>query len=472
MRLTVAAFAVALFVLPLQAQQSDSVPNAAPKSNLVLGSVMGVPRAGEGASRETFLGTWSLTDEQNELFNVTLFEDGTARTNWTKGPNGAVGESGRWSIYGLGVRVDYDDGWIDIIRYGPNGFEQVSYSPTTPVDGPWTNGGKAVRPAEDLAPFVGVFSLIDNEGEPFAVALQSNGLCFKSIDREHRGLWSVGDGCAEIRWLDGWTDQLHRLEEDRWEQRTWAPGADPGSKPRTETRVSRIRAAGLDGAAPDTSRSRFGILPDPQKFAGVWALTDGQNNTFDVVLFPGGAARSTWSKGPEGSCGEWGRWRPYGEGVRVDYDNGWIDLIRYSPSGFEEVAFSPETPVTARPSAIGKAVRTTGDHAGFIGVFELRMEQNGEPFCVAIQSDGLAFKNIPGEPTDGTWTLEGDAAVIRWSDGWIDAFTLLENGRVEQKTWIPGSSFKEPPAGTQTGRRLRDGLPGPLRPAAPPPRRE
>jgi hypothetical protein len=202
-------------------------------------------------------------------------------------------------------------------------------------------------------------------------------------------------------------------------------------------------------------------------FEGVWTLTDAVNHAFDVVLFPGGAARSNWSKGPAGARGEWGRWRPYGSGVRIDYDNGWIDLIRIGTDGFEQVSYSPDRPLAGAPSASGRAVRTPAEIATLVGVFELRMEQDGSPFCVAVQSSGLAYKTLPGLPM-GTWTLDGGAAVIRWADGWTDAFRPLEGGRVEQRTWKPGRSVLDPPDAVGSARRLRDELPAALTPAGSP----
>ena len=454
------------------AQDSGVAPVPAPSRGVIdPAALTTMPRGGEDVRAAIFVGTWSLTDEQNDLFNVTLFPDGAARSNWTKGSRGAEGEGGRWTLYGNGVRIDYDDGWIDVVRLGARGFEQVSYAPDTPIAGPWDNGGKAVRVEGDLAEFTGVFRLVNvDDGKPFAVSLQSNGQAFKTINDEKRGLWRIRDGAAEIEWLNGWVDVIRRVEGG-FEKLAWHPGQPRSEVPAASREVVRMQDAPLQGSR-DASRSRAAMRIDPQVFTGVWALTDGENNTFDVVLFPGGAARSTWSKGPAGSRGEWGRWKPYGSGVRIDYENGWIDLIRYAAQGFEEVAFSPQTPLAGPPSATGKAIRVGESIAGFIGVFELRMEQTNAPFCVAIQSDGLAFKDIEGAPPQGTWTVEGASALIRWADGWIDEFTPLPDGRVAQKTWHPGLSIDGPPSAERIGRRLRDGIPGPLRPAAPPPPRE
>lgn len=456
------------------AQDSDAPPVPPPQRGVIESAALTtLPRGGEDVRAAMFVGTWALSDEQNDVFDVVLREDGSARSNWVKGDHGAEGEGGRWRLYGAGVRIDYDDGWIDVIRLGAAGFEQVSYSPDTPLAGPWSNAGKAVRVEGPLAAWAGVYRATSADGgTPFAIAIQSDGQAFKSIHDEKRGLWTARGDSAEIAWLDGWIDELHRAGDGRLEQRSWRPGQARSEPPAVATGVAPLGREGLPGGADTPSRSRAAIEIDPQSFTSVWALTDGENDTFNVVLFPGGAARSTWSKGPEGSRGEWGRWRPYGSGVRVDYENGWIDLIRYAAQGFEEVAFSPQTPIAGAPSATGKATRVAESVAPFIGVFELRLEETNAPFCVAIQSNGLAFKGIEGAPPQGTWTLENGSALIRWADGWIDEFTPLPDGRVAQKTWHPGIAMSDPPSAERFGRRLRDGIPGPLRPAAPPAPRE
>lgn len=226
------------------------------------------------------------------------------------------------------------------------------------------------------------------------------------------------------------------------------------------------RGPTLSGAAL-TTLPRGGEEVLASAFEGVWTLGDAMNHAFDVVLFPGGAARSNWSKGPEGARGEWGRWRVWGNGVRIDYDNGWLDAIRYGPAGFEQVSYSPDTTLSGPPSMTGKAVRAPQEIAPLLGVFELRKEQDNSAFFVSVLSSGLAYKTLEGLPM-GTWTLEDGAAVIRWADGWVDSFRPIEGGRVSQRTWMPGRSLDEAPDAERTGRRLRDGIPGALRPAGSP----
>jgi hypothetical protein len=220
-------------------------------------------------------------------------------------------------------------------------------------------------------------------------------------------------------------------------------------------------------AANLTGLPRAGEEVLASAFEGVWTLGDAMNHAFDVVLFPGGAARSNWSKGPEGARGEWGRWRIWGNGVRIDYDNGWLDVIRYGPAGFEQVSYSPDTTLSGPPSMTGKAVRAPQEIAPLLGVFELRKEQDHTAFFVSVLSSGLAYKTLEGLSM-GTWTLEEGAAVIRWADGWVDAFRPIEGGRVSQRSWRPGSSHEGAPDAERTGRRLRDGVVGPLRPGGSP----
>lgn len=453
---------------PLLAQSTSPTPPPG-RGVIEQAALTTLPRGGEDVQASAFVGAWALSDEQNAVFDAVLFEDGTVRTTWVKGSHGAEGEGGRWRIYGNGVRLDYDDGWIDVIRIGELGFEQVSYSPETPLDGAWSNHGKAVRIEGAVAPFVGVYRLVAQDGAPFAVALRSDGAAFKSIDADQRGLWRVRDGAAEILWADGWVNEIRLLPDGGVFQLAWPPDRPRTDAPEVFRDVARLRDGSLTSTAPTPSRSRAALAVDAASFAGAWALTDGENDTFNVVLFPGGAARSTWSKGASGSRGEGGRWRTYGSGVRIDYDSGWIDLIRPAAQGFEEVAFSPSTPISSPPTATGRATRVADPLARFVGVFELRAETTHEPFCVALQSNGVAFKDIPGFPPIGTWTLVGDAAVVQWSDGWIDEVTIEEDGRISQRTWSPGRPRSEPPSATAGGRRLRDGIPGPLRPAAPTP---
>jgi hypothetical protein len=228
----------------------------------------------------------------------------------------------------------------------------------------------------------------------------------------------------------------------------------PPMPPGGEVRPGLVAMPGLPRAAEAV---------DAAPFEGVWTLVDASSHAFDVVLFRGGAARSNWSKGPAGARGEWGRWRVYGNGVRVDYDSGWIDLIRFGAAGFEQVSFAPDRPLAGPPSAMGRAVRTAAEVAPFVGVFELHLEQDDSPFYVAVQSNGLAFKTIPGLPS-GTWTLDGGEAVIRWADGWTDAIRPVEGVRVQQRTWTPGRSVLDPPDAERIGRRLKDDLPAAMRP--------
>ncbi len=431
------------------------------------------PRGGEDVPDSMFVGVWALTDAENDLFNVRLLPGGDARSNWVKSDAGAEGESGRWSRFGSGARIDYDDGWIDVIRICEQGFEKVSYAPGTPISGPWTSGGKAIRVEGEAAPFVGVFALLDHEGEPFAVSLQSNGLAFKTIDEDHRGVWSIEDGAASIRWTDGWNNVIRPTPDGGFEQLSWAPGVARTEPPHVDRGIERLGRAGLSGSGlagrvPEIPE-RTGGRVDRSAFVGTWTLTDMANDTFNVVLFPGGAARSTWSKGPEGAKGEWGRWRVYGNGARIDYTNGWIDVVRFAEQGFEQISYTPETPITGPWSTCGRARKVEARLEPYVGVFELRLEEDNSPFHVAVQSNGLAFKRIANEPPAGTWSLEKGRAIIRWSDGWIDEFTPLENGRVAQRTWMPGMSMSEAPAAERVGRRLKDGPPGPVRPAGSPP---
>ena len=80
-----------------------------------------------------------------------------------------------------------------------------------------------------------------------------------------------------------------------------------------------------------------------QRYTGVWALVDNANNLFNVRLSADGQAISTTGTNgvPVGGSShlaahqlyEQGRWAPWGNGVRIDYSDGWSDAILTGPAG-------------------------------------------------------------------------------------------------------------------------------------------
>ncbi|WP_254967615.1 hypothetical protein [Cyanobium sp. CH-040] len=201
-----------------------------------------------------------------------------------------------------------------------------------------------------------------------------------------------------------------------------------------------------------------------QRFVGVWALVDNANNLFNVRLSADGRALST--SGVEGTplggseslrAGELferGRWQPWGNGVRVDYDDGWTDAIVTGPEGPVQWSWAPGTDRLQPPGNHGKAVQLNPAVARAVGVYRFRPVQDDlPPTTLSLLSNGLAFNSVD-RPAGGVWRLRGDTVVIVWASGWRAEFEPRDQGELRARIWRPGSDPQSPPAAVRSGERI------------------
>jgi hypothetical protein len=198
--------------------------------SILLGN--GCATTSSSSAANEFVGTWSAKDTEGDLFNIVIYADGTAITNWSKGESGAKGEFGRWTLSGNTITITYDDGWCDVISKKGSGYYKNSYGPGASPNAKPTNQGPAKRVTGKITPFVGVWETTAVENEtPFFIALKSNGTAAKTIDPKSSGKWKLVDGCAVSTWSDGWTDRIC-IGKDGATNEAWKPGA-PVSGPAT-----------------------------------------------------------------------------------------------------------------------------------------------------------------------------------------------------------------------------------------------
>lgn len=179
-------------------------------------------------------GTWALTDERNQTFNVILREDGSATSTWSRGMDGAKGEQGGWSIRDGVLHVRWTDGWLDTIRAGRFGFEKFSYEPSDRDSDTPSSFGQAVKINDDSAKWVGVWRTqsvgAGTKDEDLFVCLSSDGAAVKSIDAINSGCWQQQPMGLAIYWSDGWFTLLTQ-DGDTVTGKSWAPGADRSGAP-------------------------------------------------------------------------------------------------------------------------------------------------------------------------------------------------------------------------------------------------
>ncbi len=179
-----------------------------------------LPRSGSGEQVE-FAGAWTTTDEQSQVFDLVLFPNGQAVTNWTKGTAGAKGQRGLWRQENGRLTAVYDDGWTDVIVAAEGGFSHQGFAPGTPLDGPPTNTAPASRIEGPQAVFVGVWRMNkEPDGSYLYLSLQSNGRVLSTINGGTEGKWEKTEKGAVCTWPDGWADLIERSSEG-WQKRSW-----------------------------------------------------------------------------------------------------------------------------------------------------------------------------------------------------------------------------------------------------------
>lgn len=190
-----------------------------------------------------------------------------------------------------------------------------------------------------------------------------------------------------------------------------------------------------DSAAPSAA-------VEPKDFTGTWAMADEQGQAFELVIFPGGQAVSTWTKGSSGARGERGLWRTEGDRLLVFFHDGWTDVIREVGGGFQHRGFEPGADLAGRWKNESPARKLDGD--GFTGIWQLNKEPDGSYLYVALQSSGRAFSTIGGG-TEGKWEVTKDGALCSWPDGWNDLIYPSQDG-YQKRSWVgPADQNSTPP---------------------------
>jgi len=208
--------------------------------------------------------------------------------------------------------------------------------------------------------------------------------------------------------------------------------------------------------------------PNPRRLLGTWALTDNDNLLFNLLLRPDGSAlTATGSQGPRPLAAgtmpaaelmEQGRWKGWGNGVRIDYADGWTDTILMAPGGPIQWSWAPGSNRDEPPTNTGKAVRLTGPQAGWVGVYRFAPTQSDKPpYITSLLSSGRAINSIDAIAA-GSWRQENAHLVIDWASGWRTAIERATPPEVGQsfvvRHWAPGLDRKGPASSERQGERL------------------
>ncbi len=177
----------------------------------------------------SFEGTWTMKDEQGQAFDIGIFPNGQAVSNWTKGPSGARGERGIWRQDANKLLIFFHDGWTDEIEGSGDGFVHRGFEPgASPAKGSAKNSSAATR--VEGHEFTGVWRLNQEpDGSFLYIALQSSGRAMSTIGGGTEGTWEQTAEGALCQWPDGWNDLIFSTEEG-FQKRSWV-GADADATP-------------------------------------------------------------------------------------------------------------------------------------------------------------------------------------------------------------------------------------------------
>ena len=172
-------------------------------------------------TKVSYEGIWTTADAQGQGFDIVIFPNGQAVTNWAKGPEGARGERGYWRQDEQRLTAVYSDGSTDIIEPDESGFRHRRYSAGSPLDSHPMAQSEAKRAEGSQSALVGVWRLNkEPDGSHLYIALQSNGRAISTINGGTEGKWRANERGALCEWPDGWIDQIERGTAG-WQKRSW-----------------------------------------------------------------------------------------------------------------------------------------------------------------------------------------------------------------------------------------------------------
>lgn len=246
----------------------------------------------------------------------------------------------------------------------------------------------------------------------------------------------------------------------------------------TTALTALVLAAGVGACAPALRAEPVSAAGVPAssaiaaRYLGVWALSDSANNLFNVRLSRDGRALSTWGAKtmpqpgnlPAGSgvplrpgqLFEQGRWQEWGNGVRIDYADGWSDWLLVGPAGPQQYSWAPGSDRLSPPENHAKAVKLSGVEAEVVGVYRLTPTQPEKPpYTAALLSNGQAFNSIDAIP-GGSWQLQNGNVVIEWLSDWRTVIVGASNlaGPLTVQHWAPGANRQANPSAVRSGERL------------------
>jgi hypothetical protein len=85
---------------------------------------------------------------------------------------------------------------------------------------------------------------------------------------------------------------------------------------------------------------------------------------------------------------------------------------------------------------------TTASFAGAWAGKYMTEDTKGNAFAITLGGDGNAAGSKDGHTLTGTWTQDGDAAVIKWNTGWTTKISKVGDG-YKKTAYRPGAAMDD-----------------------------
>lgn len=217
----------------LQMARLQSLPEPTPSENIAK------PEASPIAAI-SYVGVWSMLDEQGQSFDMVVFSNGQVVSTRTKNTSGALGERGFWRVDNRELVAFFDDGWTVRLVPFEDAFIYRGFPPDSTVS---QKESPAVRVVGDAAAFVGIWRLNkEPDGSYLYIVLQSCGQAFSTIASGTQGKWESTKEGALCSWPDGWTDLIFASPEG-YQKRSWVGAAKENITPSDISPAIRVGEA-------------------------------------------------------------------------------------------------------------------------------------------------------------------------------------------------------------------------------------
>lgn len=180
---------------------------------------------------------WEVGDGDGGTFLIKLMDGHYARTNYSRGEHGYLGEQGYWRRHAGVTTVFYDSGWCDVITHMPDGtYTKSGFAPGIDLKGKPSNSSNArqvkdqpvfpVIPKED---FHGVWKLYDENKDVFYLNILPNGTARSSYAGGkdgvfgETGVWRHEGNRILIAYNSGWVNIIVFNGDDTFAKYSYSP---------------------------------------------------------------------------------------------------------------------------------------------------------------------------------------------------------------------------------------------------------